>query len=286
MTLKNFTLAVLCASALPAAAQSSGFTAGFNAWYIEEVFTHPDNKTYYSFEIGGDTLLQGIGYRKLYKGPWLTGALREDSTGTVYYVDFQGLYFGAGPNRELELYKFGAAPGDSAVFWRSVDSLKIKYVVTAVDSTEAYGAMRKTLSVQAETNGFYSDTWIAGVGSALMPLLPLEFVTEYGWTLLCFNLVGYEGALCLIAQEEVFQETDIVIAPNPAGGYFQISVPPTLLPAINSIRLFDTAGRMVYSAGDLWPPLRIETGHLPAGAYVLEVRAAATVFHKKVAVCR
>ena len=285
MTIKILTPAILCAAVLSAAAQSSGFTNGSNTWFIEEVFTHPENKTYYSFETGGDTTLQGTNYRKLHKGPWLTGAVREDSTGTVYYVDFQGQYFGAGPNRELELYKFGASVGDSTVFWRSNDSLKIKYVVVQVDSAEVYGAMRKTLFVQPETNGFYADIWIAGAGSAQMPMLPLEQVTEYAWTVLCFNLVSYEGALCLISQEETFKETDIVISPNPANRYLQISVPPALEPAITGILLFDMAGRVVFM-DDLQPPLRLETAHLPNGVYVAEIRTGVSGFRKKVVVCR
>ncbi len=282
MTLKNFSFAFYCAAALPVYAQSTGFAGASNTWFIEEVFTHPDNKTHYSFETGGDTTLQGINYRKLRKGTWLTGAVREDSAGTVYYVDFQGLYVGDGPNRELELYKFGAAPGDSTVFHRDSDSLKIKYVVTAVDSAEVYGAMRKMLSIQAETNGYYSDTWIAGVGSAQMPLLPLEFVTEYGWTLLCFNYVSYEGNFCLMAQEEAYRETDITIAPNPASTYFEVTMPPEWWPAIRSVRLFDTMGRMRIAAGGQ-PPSRLETAHLPSGVYVLEIRVGTSVLRKKVA---
>lgn len=282
MTLKNFAPAIFGAAALTASAQSSGFAGASNSWHIEEVFTHPDNKTHYSFEIGGDTILQGINYRKLHKGTWLTGAVREDSAGTVYYVDFLEQYFGAGPNRELELYKFGAAPGDSTVFHRGSDSLKIKYVVTAVDSAEVYGAMRKMLSIQAETSGFYSDTWIEGIGSAQMPLLPLEAVTEYAWTLLCFNHVNYEGAQCLITQEEVFRETDFVIAPNPASTYFEVTMPPEWWPAIRNVRLFDSAGRMRVAAGEQ-PPFRLETGHLPPGVYVLEIRVGSSVLRKKVA---
>ncbi|MCK6692412.1 MAG: T9SS type A sorting domain-containing protein [Thermoanaerobaculia bacterium] len=281
MTLRNFSFAFFCAAALTASAQSSGFAGASNSWYIEEVFTHPDNKTYYSFETGGDTILQGILYRKLHKGPWLSGAVREDSAGTVYYVDFQGLYVGAGPNRELELYKFGAAPGDSTVFRRSSDSLKIKYVVTAVDSADIYGAMRRTLQVIAETNGYYSDTWIAGIGSAQMPLLPLEAVTEYGWTLLCFNHVNDAGESCLMAQKEAYRETDITLAPNPASTYFEVTMPPAWWPAIRSVRLFDTAGRIRLAAGER-PPFRLETAHLPPGVYVLEIRVGTSVLRKKV----
>lgn len=281
MRLKTFAPALFYAAALTASAQSSGFAGPSNSWYIEEVFTHPDNKTYYSFETGGDTTLQGTNYRKLHKGPWLIGAVREDSTGTVYYVDFLGQYFGAGPNRELELYKFGAVPGDSAVFWRSNDSLKIKYVVMQVDSAEVYGAMRKMLSIQAETNGYYPDTWIEGVGSAQMPLLPLEFVTEYGWTLLCFNHVNDAGESCLMAQEEAYRETDITIAPNPASTYFEVTMPPAWWPAIRSVRLFDTAGRIRLAAGER-PTFRLETAHLPSGVYVLEIRVGTSVFRKKV----
>ncbi len=269
-------------------AQDKKFTDDGNVWLVEEVFSHPNNIIHYNFYLNGDTLLQGGGYRKMYKGQFLVGAVREDSMGTVYYVDFEGMYYGAGPNQEFELFKFEGQAGDSIVFWRSSDNMKIRYDVVQTDSMVTFGKKRKTLFVVPAVPGYYSDTWVGEIGSLHMPLVLLQPVTEYAWQLKCFNLTNSEGAVCTSPATEESIPVSLNVSPNPVTGPLNVFLTSKGSSTIRGLRLFDGQGALVHQSrcDDITQSVSVNLGSLRGGVYFLEVGVGENSVWKKVVVQR
>lgn len=272
MSLKNLTALLLFALAISAHAQNSGFTNDLNNWFIEEVYGHPDAKTWYTMRTDGDTTLQGIVYRKIYKEQVLLGAVREDSTRTIYFVDFQNHYYGNGPNQELELYKFGAQAGDSTVFWRSSDNLKIRYLIVQVDSLEVFGEMRKLISAIPDYPGFTGFGWVEGLGTLQTPLQPIMELAEFAWTLLCFNGISQSGLLCLTQSGEVPETQALQVWPNPATHQLTFSSNSSQVSAVRQVKLLDAQGKLVLVSNPAQTklPVTIDVRHLNSGVYFAE----------------
>lgn len=273
MPLKRLPALLLFALAISAHAQNSGFTNDLNNWFIEEVYGHPDAKTWYTMRTNGDTTLQGMVYRKMYKDQTLLGAVREDSAGTVYFVDFQGQFYGNGPNQELELYKFGAQAGDSTVFWRSSDSLRIRYLIVQIDSLEVFGKMRKLVSTICDYPGFAGFGWVEGLGTLQTPLQPLMELAEFAWTLLCFNGIKESGAPCTSQSNEASETQLLQVWPNPATHQLTFSGMPYSANDIRQVKLLDAQGKLMLTsdATQTKLPLTLDVEHLNSGVYFAEL---------------
>lgn len=288
MSLKKLPALLLFALAISGHAQNSGFTNNLNRWSIEEVYGHPDAKTWYTMKTDGDTTLQGIEYRKIYKDHVLLGAVREDSTRTIYFVDFQGQYFGNGPNQELELYKFGAQAGDSTVFWRSSDSLRIRYLIVQVDSLEVFGKMRKLVSTICDYPGFAGFGWVEGLGSLQTPLQPLLELAEFGWTLLCFNGVSESGLLCISRANEASETPALQVYPNPAAYQLTFSGTPYTASDVRQVKLLDAQGKWMLASDPTQTklPVTVDVAHLNSGVYFAEIHwDTGQISRAKVIIC-
>jgi hypothetical protein len=126
------------------------------------------------------------------------------------------------------------------------------------------------------------DTWVEGLGSLAFPLMPFDYVFEWGWEVMCYEnsgevLYGHvaytpTGPFWICDQTASVYETlgdhrAITVSPNPGQGAFTVKSEGMHMQKID---IYDILGKKVYSS-------RIEHGEIkvsldvPAGVYMVKV---------------
>ncbi len=135
-------------------------------------FSGPQDGTQYK-SIGGDTLLNGKIYKKIFGSSDQTGYpsafLREDS-GFVFN-SYEEVY-----------YNFNLLPGDTFTFLQSSMVGPIDLIVDSVSTKFLFGQMRKAIKFK----DFLDMTWIEGVGSSTGLLYDQVWYWDCNQSVICF----------------------------------------------------------------------------------------------------
>lgn len=231
-----------------------------------------------SFKFEGDTILNGINYKKLmesWNAPsdiWTYhSAFREDETGKVYGILGWEI-------EEQHFYDFDLEPGDDFNFFFPGSSYPITMHVTDVDSvTLLNGEKRKRITF----DNAYDEQWIEGIGSTV----GIPFVAYY-WNLFdltyelnCFyiddELIYKHGSyetcwFTTVGIDDYLAEPTWMVSPNPFDDTFTIQPKTNHVQGIE-VRISNLQGAVLethYHAGGG----KIMAGkNLEKGFYLLQI---------------
>jgi hypothetical protein len=261
----------------------------------------------YGYRIGGDTLIAGQAYAKLYlldlygeyadvlnqrdlwlRGESLFGALREDTAARkVFLLDFGGhpAYSGCDPGVERLIFDFNLAPGDTIQGICQVSDFLIENFPCIVDSIYAdslWGKMRRVTRCSTPfSGGLAFELLIEGIGFIKGPFAfgaflastadRVEFLHRY-----CALDIADDCSLILTPASEQHRGSPMLsVAPNPASETLYVLLKDERIAQRQGaqLRLLDLQGRPLRA----WPtgPFDEVTSvlplqGLPAGLYVLQ----------------
>jgi hypothetical protein len=224
------------------------------------------------YSMDADTIVNNILYHKVLRSNNFPLALvREDSSRRVFYIDVHDTV----PERIL--YDFTLGSGDTMFSGQHF------FVVTAVDTLNYLGVLRRTLSVKINSylNGANNtDTWIEGIGSTSTPIglfLPCgcnsrTICSFYQDSTLLYGRQGdpYCSAFYL-SINETSADYSVDILPNPSATFFtiQLSSPPTTQTYFN---LYDALGRAVKREEIVSETTTMHRSNLPSGIYFWQLQ--------------
>jgi hypothetical protein len=237
---------------------------------------------YYFIE--GDTSINSVGYKKVYKTPdsllqsdltyW--GGMREDtiSREVYYYSNWAG---------EKRIYKFSLEVNDTISVW-SLECGPYIAMVEAKDSiVDLFGNVRERMKVGYYGAGWvYDEYWIEGIGSTLGLLSAGNFmcIADLNFELLCYRHnddLYYMNPLydtCYITMVSIAEREPynslIKISPNPLVSQSKVHIPEYV--KVQRIYITDSFGRLIKEL-DV-NELTIVKDHFPAGIYILSLKTA------------
>lgn len=265
-----------------------------NIWRVARAaINHPPDPWWIikqQYYLNGDTLINGINYKKLYScdySPSLynlfyLGGMREDSLNRIYvYVDSNNFTFNPiiQPNTEYLVYDFGLNVGDTIRLFNMQDSILI---LQTVDSVFIGNRYRKRWQLVDEFNS-PKKVWIDGIGDITGLFFPLEHCFEETQMLTCFE--EYEGILwsnpglqgidCFsVGIEENIQEINKVsVNPNPTSGKLNIELAEIPKETV-LVELYDISGRLIkldefFNQSNF----SLELTDLQNGIYILNIKS-------------
>lgn len=242
----------------------------------------------YRHALGGDTLINGISYKKLlYCVDGFPceyhGALREDASRNIWiFPPPWSIVIGDVapqlPNDQAErlLYTFNnLSVGMSLPLGMDPSTL----IVTGIDSVVVQGSYRKRYTVQ-NSNLLQEDHWIEGIGSTVDLLSPFLFEFEWAFYTLCFQAPGVAwenpddqmAVSCdlIMATPESTKAMEITAVPNPGTDLLVLRGLP---PATTAIELHDAMGRLALRAPA--PLAAVDVSGLPTGVYSISLLSPA-----------
>lgn len=241
----------------------------------------PQHRTTTSYMLDGDTILDGVAYKKLYSTTKedlvdlkFACVLRESPSGQVYYRKVKLDHTIEGYERTL--YDFSLEPGGSVCVFG--DNLCMSLVAARDTVYGNDGVTRKMQLMQYIENGVTLDlyeTWVEGIGSEL-GLLSVGSLTLSGGE---YNLLCYYEDEDLIWQHPDFDvcykvteteslgesetEASVNVHPNPARDLVKVEgVEPA------SVQLHNAFGQLVKTANGT---KEISMAGLPTGIYFLSI---------------
>lgn len=237
---------------------------------------------YYFIE--GDTTINSINYKKVYKTPdslfqnnvafW--GGIREDTLNREVY------YYRAEWTGENRMYKFGLDINDTVSVWSLECGPYIARVIDKDTITDLFGIERTRMQMEFYGSGWtYDEYWIEGIGSTLGLLSAGNFmcIADLNFELLCFsknNGLYYMNPLydtCYITQVGITDSRKlkevIRIIPNPVVSKSYIQLPENI--GIQKIHIYDSFGRLVLEPAIDNP--YISNRSLKPGIYFLVVKS-------------
>lgn len=240
---------------------------------------------------GGDTLINGVTYAKLYRtwsasyyqmgdcefkynsGPSRTntyvGAIRINNNQRVFIIVPEDTII-------RTLYDFSLSIGDTLY----IKGMNYQYTaeVVSVDSINVNGKFRKRLSIQ----GYMYDTWIEGIGSIYGLFAPINRHWEkYDYALICYIENGFplyqewpdsECYRCNLVSSILNSQINprISVIPNPIVDRSQIEYPAHLEPKY--VNIYGLQGRLLYSISlSSNRKVFIEKHLLETGVFLLEL---------------
>ena len=252
----------------------------------------------YSLTLDGDTLLNGIHYKKLYMPradyvpsyqcyPQDTisgykGALRQDTSARIVYI--------VPPDSLTEqlLYDFKMNVGDTV---KGYLAGYFPNIVVSVDSVMVGASFRKRWMVD-ETNNVY---FIEGIGSTygLIRALPGGAIIDYDQIdFLCFQQNGVtlypdtnsQCGLILSRSEIPVPQEAVRVYPNPSDSWIQIDI--DLHADVEEIRLTGLNAQLLYQRF-LLEEKSVRIDYLENGVYILTVITKDQQrINKKIVICR
>jgi hypothetical protein len=236
--------------------------------------------THYYF-IEGDTTINSIDYKKLYKTPdsllqndvafW--GGIREDTISKEVFYYFSEW---SGENR---LYKFGLEVNDTVTVWSLECQSFIARVLETDMITDLSGTERRRMKIEFYGGGPLGEYWIEGVGSTygLISSGNYSCLADLNFDMLCFSkntdlyLMNPLFDACHITQVGIRDRQDekekIQLVPNPVSGHSQITVPDSK--TVKSIYLMDVFGNTIQELPSNTSSISRE--NLSPGIYFLRV---------------
>lgn len=224
---------------------------------------------YYQFNFSGDTIINGIAYKKLFQrdcssnGLINIASMREDNK-KVYAVY-------AGKQEEKLIYNFGLVVGDSI---QSPYDENLFYQVKKVDTIEVASGKRKRIELDF-------DIWIEGIGTLdrfmmyplhAIPLYDLGVRINYQKQGAQINYKTNEWYLnendCNFSSVEATESGKIIvynIAPDLLKVETQLSEPDC------TIELMDVYGKKLVQMSTDVSNVTIDLSRFPDGLYVLRI---------------
>ncbi len=266
---------------------SQSFVDEGNQWSLVQYNFMGDGFTS-TYRIEGDTLLNGIIYKKLLmteEDPamvvnWTESKyIREDSTKKIFQFD--------GTDDGELIYDFGLSVGDT-VFFNNSSIYDYDAIVDAVDSVELNdGTMRKRLALSSLhcPDWGIQEYWIEGIGGVNLALSYINqfCIFDVGTFLRCFSNNGdflygnLNGENCFIINStNELEQTAIKIFPNPTQDILNLEYSETI--KIEQLKIFDFQGQLIKSLqveNDLSP---ISISNFPKGVYYLKIETAKSKF--------
>ena len=236
---------------------------------------------YYQLGIKGDTLVNGLEYKKLIECRHLgfpiegrcVGCIRTDGNGKFYFISFSddiGCMYICTYNQEVLLYDFSLSVWDE---WQD-PCYTYHYTVSEVGEEEFCGIMRKVIVMDWDP---YSR-WIGGIGSNDGLLYPVHVeiplcgiahrtveVFQDGRSI--YRNPEFEGINYTEVSEWHETENGLSLYPNPTKDLLQLHYSHDVVPA--KIELYDLQGRLVHTQSGAFES--IDMRPLPAGTYMMRV---------------
>ena len=177
----------------------------------------------HTFELKGDTVMNGITYKKLYLDGLFVSGLREEE-GRIYEC-----YWVNSP--EMRIFDFNLRPGD--IFKEEIDTLD-QMEVKQVRTVSIGGKNRRCMDMWIYQEGMeiidgLVDYWIEGIGCMNGPHFPFWWTATGDQNLL---LSCYDSEKCLFSAEDFSQITNIQ----------NVFIKDT---SANGTGIFDLSGRQV-----------------------------------------
>lgn len=249
-----------------------------NQWNVAVFATFSPNTGSFRLKIEGDTLINNLHYKKIYRSGSASGDdwnalpdfIREDFSGKIFLKE-QSM-------PEFLLYDFTLIEGDT---FHATGACAA--VVTAVDSVNlADGTRRKRLKlVRADAQTFGDENfWIEGIGSTgglLTHFWGLCF-TDYPEFLLCFHendnlqFQPEPSLSCfIVSTDEISDENKIKIYPNPAAAVLTVEMPESGTADIFSVSDFTGKCLKTESINLGEKTINIPVNDLPPGIYLFQL---------------
>ena len=241
---------------------------------------------YYQLGIKGDTLVNGIEYKKLIECSHLgfpiegrcVGGIRADGDGKYYFVSLPPFLEAIGrmyicmEDQEVLLYDFSLSVWDE---WQAPCPFYTSpYVVSEVGEEEFCGIMRKVIVMDDDP---YAQ-WVGGIGSNDGLLYPIHVEI-----LLCgvahrtvevfqdeksiYKNPEFEGIDYTEIGEWQDAENGLSLFPNPTKDLLQLQYSHGAIPV--KIELYDLQGRLVRTQNKAFES--IDLSQLPPGNYMMRV---------------
>lgn len=229
----------------------------------------PPYENNYSIIIAGDTLLNGLIYKKLMivNPAWYKGAIRQDTINKKVFI--------IPPTAVTEelLYDFTMQVGDTVKGYIE-NLLNPKDIVQTIDTVLVGNDYRRRWKI----NSGYSIYFIEGIGSTygLVEHSPGTMVDAADFSISCFrqnsitiypDTITSCGLITSVQPIEI-QNDQLSIYPNPSKGSFSIEFDKSL--NIKEIRLTDLLGRIVFQQ-QTDNRTKIEITNLQNDIYILTI---------------
>ncbi|HWY37109.1 MAG TPA: T9SS type A sorting domain-containing protein [Bacteroidia bacterium] len=264
------------------------------------------NCPYYRTMQMGDTLINTISYKKLYKqqgtffpscgggNPCFTpsgaftyqGALRQDSgMKKVYFFPSAGL------THDTLLYDYNLTIGDTlALSYLNCCGSGWQWTVKKIDSILISGRFHKTFIFDTIYGQSSISFLIEGVGNSFGPLMRFDNCINDCWGLGCFNENSIPNTACnsaycplhVLSLNQIILNTEFCIYPNPTSNQFYIETNTTDKLTVD---LYDVNGRHVYSASAM-DKSNINVATLDEGIYTMTIKSVDYVTNKKLVIVR
>ena len=291
--LSNLILLFLILSTISVQSQDFQIPMDAAQWNNEESYLESilDIRSVERIEVQGDTVINGITYKQLYRtwqasyyqigdcefkytgGPTrkntYRGSIRTNSKKRVLYIAPEDTII-------RNLYDFSLGIGDTLF----IKGLTEEYTaeVTEIDSILIQGEYRKQLI----TIGYLGDRWIEGIGSEYGLFGTIERHWEkYSYTLSCYVENGVplyqewpnsECFRCNLVSSvfDIRSISRISVNPNPIVNRSSIEYPAYLEPI--RLNVYSENGVLVYSSPiEMNEKVSIERQHLKTGTMILEL---------------
>lgn len=221
-----------------------------------------------SFAVGfiyktiGDTTINSIRYQKITKGSFDFALLREDTSKRIYFIDPTDSAY-----QERLVCDFSLGLGDTMYSGQNF------FVITAIDTVNYLGTLRRTFSVKINTflNNRNKDVWIEGIGCTSTPigrLGPCSSCLDAGICKVYIDsTLSFESCPFLYQSlSETYYDPLVTVFPNPATISFtlQLSTAPN---TPTYFQLYDAIGRQVRQEEIIAASTTLNRNNLPKGIY-------------------
>lgn len=270
-------------------------------WVMYQIGEHGPG--HHLFKICGDTLIEGMAYKKMYREnltsqatssqefqpPYfsdeiiLLGAIRDDVPARqVFFYPFENLAFAHDTCevfKDLLIHDFSKTVGDTlpGCLYGYPDA---PATIMSIESEFLWGSDRKV----SDCGG--GARLVEGVGTELGPFYPVPFFVHPAKPQFLADYFVETGGECppriYSDSEERFLETEIQISPNPAHDFLRVKCRRPM-PSSAELSLADFSGKTVWRENILpQAETTIPLQNLPTGAYLLTLKSDAFSFTKKV----
>jgi Secretion system C-terminal sorting domain len=253
-----------------------------NFWYFTNTYDNivdPVYTTEYRMYLSGDTLIDGMTYKKIYGIDWqgdlLVGMIREDSTRKVF-IRGNAIFANGECNdsiidgAEVLLYDFGLSAGDTIVGCMHSDK------ILEIDSIDVDGTLRRRFKI--ENNAILNEEyWIEGIGSTLGLFGSFVYEFENFWKLRCFknmDLTFTNGDSNIdencntIVDAIALDIKQVNIFPNPTNSSLHIEN----LEVNETVMIYSLMGQILIKEQATTNILELDVSNLPNGVYLVGIK--------------
>ena len=260
-------------------------------WIIEidyTLTTDPHDDTYFGYTIEGDTLINGIDYKKIYLDDYdiidawsynyafenrsIFGAIREDVQNKkvygIFFCPVPGIHFHVNTNTcncntDTLIFDFSLAANDT--MQNNCLNGGNEIIITQTTNEYTFGKNRNVLYM------FGWDRLIEGIGSAMGGLFSpftAQFLNSHPW--LQKHCIGsYEDCGIQFMNHIEINALDFSIYPNPASNEIKIKLPTAAKDA--TLNIFSNTGQLAISEKLSALEKTIDISSLGTGVYFIRI---------------